>query len=235
MGIDQIFASSSYYFNPYAISIMFAAVILFIFGVVSLFLGVRSKTNISFFIIALSLFIWVSGIFVLLVTQNPKLALFFYKRYTFLGLVLIPPGAYLLILSFFNLLKKKKWLVLANYIIMLLFYFIANTTDLMFIGVRKHFWGYSIQYARFGSYFLIFFVFLLLLSLYYYVRASKSVLISKTQKKLFLFSYLVACVALVDVLPAVGFEVYPFGYIPILIFAIIQWYSIGNTENLCHI
>ncbi|MEA3313352.1 MAG: PAS domain S-box protein [Caldisericota bacterium] len=229
--IAQIFASSNYYFNPYAIPVMVTAVILFIFGVVSLFLGVRSKTNSSFFLVALTLFIWVSGTSILYVTQNPELALFFYKRYTFLGLVLIPPSAYLLILSLFHKLRKKKWLVLVNYIIMLLFYFIANTTDLMFIGVRKHFWGYSIQYDRAGLYLLVVFAFLLLLTLYYYVRVNRAVLISKTQRKLFLFSYLVGCVTLVDILPAFGFEVYPFGYITILIFAIIQWYSIGKYRE----
>jgi len=231
MGIEQIFTNSNYYFNPHAIPIMVTAVILFTFSVVSLFLNVRSKTGISSFIVALSLFIWVSGTSILYVTQNPELALFFYKRYIFLGLSLIPPSVYLLTLSFFNLLKKKKWLVLVNYIIMLLFYFIANTTDLMFTGVKEHFWGYSIQYARAGPYFLIIFVFLLLLSLYYYVRVNKAVLISTTQKKLFLFSYLVACGALVNALPSAGFEVYPFGYIFVLIFAIIQWYSIGKYRE----
>ncbi len=231
MGIDQIFTSSNYYFNPHAIPVMVTAVVLFIFGIFSLLRNTKSKTNISFFLVTLSLFIWVSGISILYITQNPEIALFFYKRYTFLGLIMISPSVYLLTLSFFNLLRKKKWLVLVNYIIMLLFYFMANTTDLMFIGVRKHFWGYSIQYASVGSYFLVFFVFLLLLFLYYYVRVNKFILVSKTQKKLFLFSYLVVCVALVNSLPSTGFEVYPFGYVFVLIFVLIQWYSINKYQE----
>jgi PAS domain S-box-containing protein len=229
--VGEIFNIANYYLNPHAIPVMATAIIMLALGVFSLVRNARSKTNIYFFFVTFSLFIWISGIAILYLTQNQELALFFYKRYTFLGVVMIPPSAYLLTLSFFGVLKKKKWLVLLNYAVMLLFYLMANRTDLILVGTRKHFWGYSIQYAPAGSYFLILPAFLFATFIFYYVRAGKFILVGKTQKKLFLFSYLVACGALVNVLPSAGFEVYPFGYIPILIFAIIQWYSIGKYQE----
>ena len=235
MEISQVFDISNYYFNPYSVPPMVTAVFSLWLGIYVFLQNKRSPANISFFLLILSAAVWLSGISVIYLIEKPELAISIYKRYTFLGVATISPGVYTFTVSALKLFEKKKKFILANYIIAFVFYIAALKTDWLVIGVRRYFWGNYIQYGSLAYPFLLFFFVIMVISFVYYSasrrKAAAGIDIDQI-KLLFTGVIIVGYIGAVDYLPCFGVNIYPFGYLPVLAFVLLQGYAIIRHRNI---
>jgi len=88
-------------------------------------------------------------------SKGPNL---FWSRFAYAGVVFIGPTFYHFTIVFLNIKKQKKFILLA-YLTGIVFFITAIFTDLLIIGVKKHFWGYSTLVNPIThSIFLVFFI-----------------------------------------------------------------------------
>ncbi|HPC05849.1 MAG TPA: PAS domain S-box protein, partial [Anaerolineaceae bacterium] len=133
-----------------------------------------------------------------------------------------------------GLFPSKKRIVAINYAIALFFYLASLTTDKMVSGVREMFWGHYITLGILSAPFLIFFCALIFLSLYLYFKYMKETELSikRDQIRLLLISLAIALVGAVDFLSCYPpITVYPFGYLPVFSFILLQTYAISRYQK----
>jgi len=234
MEISQVFNISNYYFNPCSIPPMVTAALSLLLGIYVFLQNKRSLTNIAFLFVALSTAVWLSGISVIYMIEEPELAISFYKYYTFSGVVFIMPGVYMLTVSALKLFEKKKKIILVNYIIAFVFYIMALKTDWLVTGVRRYFWGDYIQYGSLAYPFLFFFFVIALMSFYHYYAGIRKLVpgAERDQMKLLFIGIVTGYIAAIDYLACFGVEIYPFGYLAILVFVSIQSYAIIKYRGI---
>jgi len=227
--------SSNYYFNPYSIPLFITAFLVMVFGLY-VFMQDRSLiVNKSFLIVTISASIWQAGMGVLYITKDPTVALSFYQVFTHFGVVTIAPGIYLLTVASLDLFEKKKKYVIINYTIAIFFYIIDLTTNWFSVGIAEHFWGKDVSYSYIMAYpFLIFFSILVISSFHLYYNSLKKMEAGakRDQIKLLMLSLAIAVFGAVDFVVSYSpFEVYPFGYLPVLIFIFLQTYAIIKYQK----
>ncbi|HHU70389.1 MAG TPA: PAS domain S-box protein [Thermoanaerobacterales bacterium] len=226
--LDQLLNSANYYFNPYSFPMFITALLVILLGVY-VFIQDKNLVSQSFLIMTLSAGIWQAGIGMMYLMRDTMLILSFYKIFIFLGAVMIAPGIYFFTASSLGLLEEKKKYVLANYTIAFAFYIMSLMTDWLVRGVNEYFWGPYVLYGPLSIPFLFFFFTLVIRSLLLYhdsIRKMESG-IKQDQIKLFTISLAIAAVGSVDFLSCFPpLEVYPFGYLPVLIFISLQTYAI---------
>ena len=195
-----------------------------------------STTNISFLILCICVFIWLSGYSLFISTGKDNLALIIYKYYEFIGLLFITPSLFLMTISFLKLLKVKKYLYISiiNYLVMIIFLIISAVTNRMIVGLKEFTWGRDILYGSLSIYMTIALILILFesiyLYIYYYYKASNED--EKIQIRFFIISIGVASLAVVNFLSSFGINFYPIGYIPIFICFVIQSYAITKYGDI---
>ena len=225
--IEELFNPANFELSIYAVLSSFAAIVLLLFSAYLLVQNKRSMANITFSIVAVTAAIWLSGTSFASIITDQGLALSLYKYYTFLGVALIAPSIYFLTVSTLELVGKKNF-VIAYYVVALIFYTTGLSDDWMAIGMVEHSWGNYVQFSPHVYVFLVFFCVLLLQSSYHYYAYLKKNLPpnERDRVKLLFISFLIAYIGAVDFLPALGINMYPIGFIPILAFLAIQFYAI---------
>ncbi len=78
-----------FYFNPYAIPPLIAALVILFLGTYVWSKNIRSLTNFSWFLVCLSMFIWLLADFFMYSTNNLTLAIFF-SKIVYVGVTFIP-------------------------------------------------------------------------------------------------------------------------------------------------
>ena len=118
----------------------------------------KSLNNISFFLVCLSINLWLFGASLLFFSQKPSVGLFWYKYVTFFGVVNIAPSIYFFSVTWLNLLSKKKLFVKLGYVFSFSFYFSAVFTDYTVKPfLIKHYWGFYPRYGSIAIFFIMFF------------------------------------------------------------------------------
>lgn len=221
---------SNYYFNPYAIPVILVSILILSIGLFVLKQNKKSIINIAFFYECLSTGLWLFTISFVYLCKIPELALFYYRYFTFLGVVNIMPSLILFVLSWSEEIKRKKYIFIFNFLISLLFYALAIGTDkIISSDTRKYFWGFYPVYGTGAKYFMLTFLFQ---SFYGYSKLfslykSEDIPIRKRQIKLILIATILAFPASIDFIPKFfNLSFYPFEYIPMFIFICLVAYSI---------
>lgn len=231
--IEKLFDNSSYYLNIYAFPMFVTAFLVVLFGFY-VFFQEKNRTSESFLICTISAGIWQAGVGAIYLMNNAALIIPFYKVFTFFGVVNIAPSIYFFTVTFLGLFPSKKRIVAINYAIALFFYLASLTTDKLVSGVRELFWGHYITFGILSAPFLIFFCALIILSLYLYFKYLRETEpgIKRDQIRLLLISLAIALVAAVDFLSCYPpITVYPFGYLPVLCFIMLQTYAINRYQK----
>lgn len=224
----QLFDSANYYLNPYSFPMFITALLIMLLGVY-VFIQDKNPVSKSFLIMTVSAGIWQAGIGIMYLMKDVMLILSFYKTFVFLGTAMIAPGIYFFTIASLELLEEKKKYVLANYAIAFAFYIISLMTDWLVIGVNEYFWGRYVLYGPLSIPLLVFFFALIIRSLLLYHDFIRKVEpgIRRDQIKLFTISLGIAVVGSVDFLSCFPpLEVYPFGYLSVLVFIFLQTYAI---------
>lgn len=225
-----------YEFNSYAIPPFLTGLFLLALGI-STFRGERGSTaSLIFFLLTLSGLVWLWSYAGVYSARYPGTALL-WAKIEHLGVVFIPS-----LLFFFTavVLKRdrelKRW-IFFNFFCSCLFSFSLFFTTWFIPGVNSFFWGFYASYGPLSFAFLCFFFLLMAWSLKLYWKDYKKAVLEhhKRRARFLLIAFAVAHVGAVDYLAAFGFNVYPFGYIPIIVFIImvrrvITMYHFGELK-----
>jgi len=248
--IEQVFNPNFYSYNPYAIPMFLTSAAILFLGVLPL-LRKRSLTgNVSFFLVTLAGSLWFfgfGGMSCVIYPNSPEYSAankdvleavaLWWAKVGYLGIVFIPPFVYSFVLRFLRLYLQYKMWTRASFLLSTVFAGLIIGTNALIEGVYAYPWGY---YPRAGQFllfpFLISFLGMLMISLgkcwIEYRKAEPGT--RKLRIRSFLITFGVAYLGSFDYLATFGVKVYPFGYVPLLIFVIltaltIQHYRLGIT------
>jgi PAS domain S-box-containing protein len=210
----------NYIMNTYALPMLFVGATITSLGFFVFFRKRNSSVSISFLFMCLSvgLYLIASGISYL--SRQNILFSFWFKVGT-LGVVCIPISVLLLTVARFDLFQRYGSAVAACIFVSILFGLGLFLTDGFIHGVKSFFWGNYGQYSTIGFTFIGFFFSVMVFILYIYWQEYKHTTrsVNKKRIKLMFITFSVGYLVSIDFLPSLGIPIYPFGYIPILLFA----------------
>ena len=225
----EIFNPQNYHFNIYAVFNIIAAIFLILIG---FFVFLKNKTRISrvFLFVALAGFAWqfFYGLAYLAVNENTADMLL---RIGYAGVIFIPIAN-----SHFGIevvrLRKELRVIYIMYALGFFFFYFLLTTNLFMKGTYKYFWGFYPKVSLLHPLFLTTLMgasfgwsMPLLFRAYLRAKKERNYLIQAHMKYLFL-ALLFYCIATVDFIPNYNIEIYPFGNIAVLCFALTIAYTI---------
>ncbi len=218
-----------YFLNFYAIPTFLVSAVIFATGLFVFIQNRKAPANVSFFLLCLGINLWLFGISIMYCAKDPKIALQWYRWVVFLGVVNIAPLVYRFSVSWLGLQEKQKRLVQLSYLLTPVFYLLGILTPYGIPRVHQYFWGFYPVYGIAGRIFLGFFYTYFLLSFYNFFSELKreTSMLKKKQINLVGIAFLISVIGSVDYIPKiVPVSLYPFGYLPVLIWILIVAYVI---------
>lgn len=221
---------ANYQFSALAVLTLLSSIIILCLGVYILFQNRKGIENISFFSCTLTAFLWLFGTAFCEAGKESLPALLWYKRCSFLGVSFIGAAVYFMIVSIIGQFPGHKRRIVIACLISAAFYLFVNSSGFIVTGTTLTPWGH---YPRYGVLSLLFIAYFLILAIYGfallvsgYRRAGDG--LKKKQRGVVLIALLFAYTGISDFLLCFQFNVYPFGYVSILFFAIIAVYGINR-------
>ena len=220
---------SYYCFNPHAIPILLAGILIFFIGVFILLQTKKTMKNMAFFFFCMSLSLWLFPTVFVYFSNNPQTALFWYKHFVFLGVVNIMPNFYLFSVATAGFLREQRYSVFLGYTLLNAFYLFAITTDKVITSPRLYFWGYYPHYESWTFFFFLVYGLLFVASevnLWVAYKREK-ISIKKAQILTIFVGLLIGFTASFDFVAKIwSVPLYPFGFIPSFILSAIVAYSV---------
>lgn len=225
----KVFEISSYSLNIYALPTLVLSFTIPLLLLMVIFRERISSLSVSFSVLGFFTSLWFLAFSLMYSSVNPDAALWWAKA-AYLGVPFIPAAVYHFTVSVLRSYSQNRNVVLAGWIISLLFSVLALGTDTMITGVNKYWWGFYPAYGWPGSLFIAFFLVMLLASLRHYLLEYRrhTTTLQKLRTKSFLWAFSIAFAGFVDFLPKYEIAVYPFGYLTIFIFIILSARSIWH-------
>ena len=194
----------------------------------------KSEINVAFALFSLSLFLWLFSYAVAYSVEDHKIALF-WCRLACTAVIFTAPTFYHLAVCYLKIKNEKKFVYL-SYLIMIIFAFLFRTEYFLRSELYKYFWGFYSKAGPLHPVYLLIFVLVcgrsfILIWNAYRQRREISPLESLRLKYIFI-AYFIAVLAFIDYIPKYGFEIYPFGWIFSVFFAIITSYAILRHQLL---
>ena len=195
--------------NLHAMTYFLAAATVFCLGAFVFYKNLKSKTNLSIFLLITSTLLWQIGSGLILLSKDLPLALF-YTKIAFIGITFIPISTYHLTLSLLNI-KKTKTIIL-GYLLALFFISILRT-PLLLNGVYEYSWGFFFKAGPLHPIFMIFFIYFMVLSFFltYSNYKKETSFLEKNRRKYFFMAIFIAYIGIVDYIPTYGVNLFPFG------------------------
>lgn len=217
--MSSILEMNGYLFNWHAIPPLIVGILLAVLGLVVLIRERATFASTSFALLTISGTFWLMGYAAIFSATTPALAIEWIKI-QHIGVVFIPTFLFLFTLvsiQHFNRLQRYFWISFAFSVFFLAAVF---PEDGFIAGVYDYSWGYFTRYGPLGIVFLVFFMSVMVASIRLYLIEYKKFKMPIQSKKLrhLLIAFSVVQLGAVDYFPAFGIPIYPFGYIPVLIF-----------------
>ncbi|HUI71951.1 MAG TPA: PAS domain-containing protein [Spirochaetia bacterium] len=177
-----------------------------------------SRSAVAFFLLTLTVGIWIGGSALVFAAADPALALAVTRHFTHVGTSFIPSMMLGFVLERIGYYRRYRRAMLASYGFSLLCAAMFSLTDRFIPSVRLYWWGYVPQFSVLAVSFLVFFFGLFILSGVLLVRVHLQALTKTHGKRMLLFvlGLSISSLAAVDFLPAYGVPVYSFGAYAIL-------------------
>ena len=242
--IEEIFDPKNYFFNPYAVPVLITGFFAIAMGVFVFRKNPSNRKNRNFFFLMLFIFLWLFFASINYFSNNPDVALFWYKYFAYNAALLISSLLYFFNISWSDVLYKKQKKTAWLFLLFFSFMAILNLhPSLMVVGTKLHFYGYYVVFDTLGVIgFIVWCVPLVtaLLNLFYVLKTEKSESFRK-QTKLMIAGYLIGYTGAVDFFPAIfkNIEIYASGYISIFVlivflsYAFIR-YKLMDIETVLH-
>lgn len=227
--LEQLFNPANYRYNPHALPVMAAGLLIFLIGVFILTQTKKTVKNVAFFFFCMSLTLWLVMMGFVYLSDNPRTALLLYKHFVFLGVVNIMPNFYLFSAATAGFLRKQRHWVLTGFAVSNIFYLLAVATDKLITSPRLYFWGYYPRYEPLTFLFFIAYVMLFIASEANLWAAYKreGVPVKKTQILIIFVGLLIGFLASFDFVAKIWpVPLYPFGFIPSFILSALVAYSV---------
>jgi len=207
--------------------------LILLFGFLVLLKNKQSKTNLSLFVLCLSIFLWLFTYSLVTISKTER-EIIFWLKICYASIVFIPSGFYC-----FNYLmmkeitgKRQKFILSFNWSVSFLFAGLILFSDKFLHDFYKYPWGYYAKPALFWHpLFLIFSTLLfaspiVMLSLQIWNGKNNLSSIQRAKFKYVFLGSLLGSFGSVDFLPNYGINIYPFGFIFMIIFPLIYGYAI---------
>ena len=209
-------AASTYFINVHAIP-------MFLMGIVTLTLGLlvyrsnkQSAAHRHFLVLCASIAVWLDATSIALCSTDADTALRWFKLDN-VGVMYISVAFYGFSAEFLQLRRRRSiWI---GYALATLMAGVVLFRQDFVQGVHRFWWGYFPQWGPASlPFFIIFFSYMAVaFTDYFQTYRTVTTPIKRQQIKFVLIAFVIAYLGSVDFLPAFGYELYPFGYIPIFL------------------
>jgi len=213
-------AASTYYINVHAIP-------MFLMGIVTLALGFlvyrsnkASAAHRHFLMLCASIALWLDATSIALCATDAESALRWFKLDN-VGVMYISVAFYSFSAEFLQLQRHRS--IRIGYALATLMAAAVLFRQDFVVGVNRFWWGYFPQWGPASLPFFIIFFSYMAVAFTDYFRTYRSITtpIRRQQIKFVLIAFVIAYLGSVDFLPAFGYELYPFGYIPIFLLTVV--------------
>jgi len=208
--------------NIYAIAPLIVGFLMLVLGLVIFIRDRASKVSSSFFLVTLSIFVWLGSLPWLYSASNEHVALF-WAKIEHIGVAFIPSFFFIFTLDIIQRYKKYRYFGWATLILSGGFCAGFVFTPYFINGVTSMPWGYNAQYGTYGSFLIVYLALFMLISLdliwLEYMRSA-----SDRERRRLIGIFLGVAVGLlgaVDFAGVFGIQAYPLGYIPIFVCTLI--------------
>ncbi len=218
----HVFDSANYTLNIFAVPTFVTAAAVLILGAYCIVHERFSFISSLLFFMSLSVSEWLFSFSFMYCAKGPNVALWWGKA-AYLGLPFLPSLIYhftLVVLRIYQRFKKYLWF---SWIGSVIFMMSALWTDLLISGTYRYWWGYYPKYGVLSIPYLIFFFGLMFISFRHFrIEYRKAVPDTAHQRRIrmFLISFCIVFPSLLDYVAKYGIPLYPFGYLPILVFLV---------------
>jgi PAS domain S-box-containing protein len=221
--INAIFDPESYANTITAWAPRITAVLILALGAYVFWRERASRIGVQYFLFDIAVFIYLFTVSFQMASLNQDVAMF-WARTTQIGVLLMYPTIYQFGVVFIGYEQKKRNFVRAAWVLTGLFILINVTTDFYINEMYQYWWGRYVKFGWLPTLFLSLSSFFVLTGLMYIVqvyRRSSVGTIQHKRAKGMLWGFGFGIITFVDIIPAYGFDFYPFGYVGLLIHAII--------------
>ena len=222
--LREIITGQSYSTDYYALPVAVTALLIWLLGGVVLLRGALSRITVAFFLITSAIGIWLSCFAMMYGATNTHVALF-WARAGYLGVAFLPAACYDFATRVTSSEKRYGKISLLFWFLSLFFFLAAISSDRFIASLTRYYWGYYPRYGPLGDLFLLFFAVATTLSLLIYYQSWRHTVadtLTEERAKSFCIAFAIAYLGSVDFLAKYGLEVYPFGYLPILVFCLLS-------------
>jgi len=221
--IEQVLNVANYTFSPYSIPTAVVTVGIFITGIIPLIRERLSLLSVDLFLVSLAFSEWFLTFTFMYSSNNEAVALFWAKA-GYIGVPCIPAAIYLFVIRGLGIFQQWKRLAIFNWVVSASFSVAIIFTDAMISSVYHYWWGFYPKYGWLSIPFLIYFFTIIPLCVFHaYREYGKAAPGSIYQKRIKAMAAAlgVCSIGVVDFIAKYGIPVYPFGYIPFMVFVII--------------
>jgi PAS domain S-box-containing protein len=181
-----------------------------------------SQLSIALFLMALAYSEWFLAFTFMYSCNNESVALFWAKA-GYIGVPCIPAAIYMFVIRGLGIFQQWKRLVLFNWMLSFFFSVAIVTSDAMIGSLYHYWWGFYPKYGWLSVPFLIYFftiIPLCVLHAFKEYRKAAPGTIYQTRIKYITIALGIASIGVVDFVAKYGIPLYPFGYVPFMIFTI---------------
>lgn len=226
---EQIFSLSSYEITAVGLPNLVVSMALLLLGIGVAIRESFSQLSRRFFALNVVAAIWLFSFAWMYWSATEQVATF-WGRIAYLGIPFIPCALYSFTLTLFGKLETRRWIVSLAWAIGSLFSVTFIATDWFLESPYLYSFGYYTRFKPTSLFFLAFFAILLIASVRHYTIElhRQATVVERRQSKLLLWAMVVGHVGLVDFLPSLGIEIYPFGFVGLLGYISIVWFVIAK-------
>jgi diguanylate cyclase (GGDEF)-like protein/PAS domain S-box-containing protein len=179
-----------------------------------------SAVTLSFFVLTVSVWIWLTGISLMTMAVTAPAA-FGLARFAYVGVAMIPAAVLQFTAALTGNTRSRRALLAFAWCGSAAFAGIFLATHAMLAATWRYSWGYYPRLAAASALFLLFLVAVLVYSLVLLGRAKAQTGQERRRNRSFFGALAVGYVAILDFLPAFGVAIYPLGFLPVLGFILL--------------
>ncbi|MBI3312616.1 MAG: PAS domain S-box protein [Candidatus Omnitrophica bacterium] len=220
-----------YVFNLHAAAPAAASILLLVLGISAVIKSRASLSSIIFCVLTFCGMLWLISYAGMYSVASSEIALR-WVRIEHTGVVFIPFFLYLFAAVMVRMVSHLRWFIFLAALTTLFFWISLYAGDWFIAGVYQYPWGYYPRYGAGGGVFVIFFTCLVVSNLRLFWFGFRQAVLPG-HKKLFrnlFIAFSIAQFGAIDFLPTFGIPVYPFGYIPIMVFIAILSHLIKHYQ-----
>lgn len=206
-----------------------------IWAFIIIFKGDKSKPQLLFSLLCLSISIWSIGYSLVYLSTTTDQALF-WVRFAFIGVIFIPVFNFDFIINYIQIKNKLTSSIIKFLYLFTFVYLLISRFDIFLHSPKLYWWGYyptaGFLYIFFVIMFMLSFITIAIITFPTKTKKNRLKTNEYNQYKLLFFSYSTTILAGVDYLPNYGISIYPFAYILTFIWISLLAYAIMRHKFL---